>query len=135
MANAGRNMTSKPTYRALFLGAGPQMQCGVGQFTRLLQRAVESSEPGSTTALTLTRSEGWTSAAEDRRPGLSARDALRVKVEDINALAPDYLRVSVGAPHEQPSSRPYRRPLLTRLGAHPPKTGGLPVAASCPRAA
>jgi hypothetical protein len=51
-------MTAEPTYRALFLGAGPQMQCGVGQFTRLLQQAVENSGPGSTAALTLTRSEG-----------------------------------------------------------------------------
>jgi hypothetical protein len=34
------------------------MQCGVGQFTRLLQQAIEDIEPGSTTALTLTRSEG-----------------------------------------------------------------------------
>ena len=53
-------MTSEPTYRALFLGAGPQMQCGVGHFTRLLQQAIERSEPGSTAALTLTRSEGST---------------------------------------------------------------------------
>jgi glycosyltransferase involved in cell wall biosynthesis len=34
------------------------MQCGVGHFTRLLQQAIEESEPGSTAALTLTRSEG-----------------------------------------------------------------------------
>jgi len=51
-------MSLKPTYRALFLGAGPQMQCGVGHFTRLLQETIESAEPGSTTALTLTRGEG-----------------------------------------------------------------------------
>lgn len=51
-------MTSEPTYRALFLGAGPQMQCGVGHFTHLLQQAMEGSAPGSTTSLTLTRSEG-----------------------------------------------------------------------------
>jgi glycosyltransferase involved in cell wall biosynthesis len=51
-------MSSEPTYPALFLGAGPQMQCGVGQFTRLLQQTIESREPGSTAALTLTRSEG-----------------------------------------------------------------------------
>lgn len=50
-------MTSEPTYRALFLGAGPQMNCGVGQFTRLLQQAVERSGPGSTETLTLTDSE------------------------------------------------------------------------------
>jgi glycosyltransferase involved in cell wall biosynthesis len=51
-------MTSKPRYRALFLGAGPQMKDGVGQFTRLLGEAVEKIEPGSSTTLTLTRSEG-----------------------------------------------------------------------------
>lgn len=51
-------MTSERTHRALFLGAGPQMQCGVGHFTRLLQQAVEEAELGSTTALTLTPSEG-----------------------------------------------------------------------------
>src|SRR3954451_7273682 len=51
-------MTSDPRYRALFLGAGPQMQCGVGEFTRLLQEEIEENEPGSNTSLTLTRSEG-----------------------------------------------------------------------------
>jgi glycosyltransferase involved in cell wall biosynthesis len=55
MANA---MTSEPAYRALFLNAGPQMQCGVGQFTRLLQEALEKLEPGSCTSLTLTRRLG-----------------------------------------------------------------------------
>ena len=34
------------------------MQCGVGHFTRLLQEAIEKLDPGSCTALTLTRSEG-----------------------------------------------------------------------------
>jgi glycosyltransferase involved in cell wall biosynthesis len=65
MANAeipwnGRRdtMTSDPRYRALFLGAGPQMECGVGQFTRLLGETVERIDPGSSTTLTLTRSEG-----------------------------------------------------------------------------
>jgi glycosyltransferase involved in cell wall biosynthesis len=53
-----RRMTSDPRYRALFLGAGPQMLCGVGQFTRLLQQAIEKRAPGSTTTLTLTRREG-----------------------------------------------------------------------------
>jgi glycosyltransferase involved in cell wall biosynthesis len=53
-------MTSEPAYQALFLGAGPQMQCGVGQFTRLLQEAIEKTDPGSCTALTLTRSQGST---------------------------------------------------------------------------
>ncbi|MGE9010185.1 glycosyltransferase [Leptospira interrogans] len=51
-------MASEPQYRALFLGAGPQMQCGVGQFTRLLGEWIEKAEPGSCAALTLTRSEG-----------------------------------------------------------------------------
>ena len=49
-------MNSEPTYRALFLGAGPQMQCGVGQFTRLLQQRIGRDE--SCASLTLTRSEG-----------------------------------------------------------------------------
>jgi glycosyltransferase involved in cell wall biosynthesis len=51
-------MTPAPRYRALFLGAGPQMQCGVGQFTRLLGQTVERIDPGSSTTLTLTPSEG-----------------------------------------------------------------------------
>jgi glycosyltransferase involved in cell wall biosynthesis len=55
MANA---MTSEPAYQALFLGAGPHMTCGVGQFTRLSQEAIEKLEPGSCTSLTLTRHEG-----------------------------------------------------------------------------
>jgi glycosyltransferase involved in cell wall biosynthesis len=55
MANA---MTSEPAYQALFLGAGPHMTCGVGQFARLLQETVEKLEPGSCTSLTLTRTEG-----------------------------------------------------------------------------
>jgi glycosyltransferase involved in cell wall biosynthesis len=55
MANA---MTSEAAYQALFLGAGPHMTCGVGQFTRLLQETLEKLEPGSCTSLTLTRSEG-----------------------------------------------------------------------------
>ena len=55
MANA---MTSEPAYQALFLGAGPHMTCGVGQFTRLLQETLERLEPGSCTSLTLTRTEG-----------------------------------------------------------------------------
>jgi len=53
-------MTAEPEYQALFLGAGPQMQCGVGQFTRLLCEAIEKLDPGRSTALTLTRSEGST---------------------------------------------------------------------------
>jgi glycosyltransferase involved in cell wall biosynthesis len=51
-------MTEEAKYRALFLGAGPQMQCGIGQFTRLLSQAVEALDPGSSAALTLTRYEG-----------------------------------------------------------------------------
>jgi glycosyltransferase involved in cell wall biosynthesis len=63
-------MTREPRYQALFLGAGPQMQCGVGQFTWLLQDAIEKLEPGSCTALTLTTTEG--SVAEIRRAVASA---------------------------------------------------------------
>jgi glycosyltransferase involved in cell wall biosynthesis len=51
-------MASDPLYRALFLGAGPQMQCGVGQFTRHLHETIEKLEPGTTATLTLTREEG-----------------------------------------------------------------------------
>jgi glycosyltransferase involved in cell wall biosynthesis len=51
-------MASEPEFQALFLGAGPQMQCGVGQFTRLLQETLEKLEPGSCTSLTLTRTDG-----------------------------------------------------------------------------
>ncbi|SDS94101.1 glycosyltransferase [Bradyrhizobium canariense] len=51
-------MTSEPAYQALFLGAGPQMQCGVGQFTRLLGETIEKLDPGGSTTLTLTRAEG-----------------------------------------------------------------------------
>src|SRR6266508_4017641 len=53
-----RTMTGETRYRALFLGAGPQMHCGVGQFTRLLQETIEKLEPGTSATLTLTRSEG-----------------------------------------------------------------------------
>jgi glycosyltransferase involved in cell wall biosynthesis len=51
-------MTANGEYKTLFLGAGEQMQCGVGQFTRLLREAVEKLDPGRSIALTLTRSEG-----------------------------------------------------------------------------
>jgi glycosyltransferase involved in cell wall biosynthesis len=51
-------MASEPEYQVLFLGAGPQMQCGVGQFTRLLGETIEKLDPGGCTTLTLTRSEG-----------------------------------------------------------------------------
>jgi hypothetical protein len=40
-------MNSKLAYQALFLGAGPQMQCGVGQFTRRLCETIEKLAPGS----------------------------------------------------------------------------------------
>jgi len=50
------------------------MQCGVGQFTRLLCEAVEKLAPGSCTTLTLTRSEG--SAAEIWRATGSARNVV-----------------------------------------------------------
>jgi len=51
-------MTCNPTFAALFLTAGPQMQCGVGQFTLRLQETIERLNPGSTAALALTRTEG-----------------------------------------------------------------------------
>src|SRR3981189_2208718 len=51
-------MTLEPAHQSLFLGAGPQMRCGVGQFTRLLSETIENLDPGSCTALTLTRTEG-----------------------------------------------------------------------------
>ena len=67
-------MTSEPAYQALFLGAGPQMQCGVGQFTRLLGETIEKARPGSCTTLTLTRTEG--SIAEIWRAVGSARNVV-----------------------------------------------------------
>jgi glycosyltransferase involved in cell wall biosynthesis len=51
-------MAATPLYQALLLGAGPQMTCGVGQFTGLLGEAIEKLEPGTCTTLSLTRSEG-----------------------------------------------------------------------------
>jgi glycosyltransferase involved in cell wall biosynthesis len=51
-------MTAEREYKALFLGAGAQMQCGVGQFTRLLYEAIEKLDPGSSAALTLTSADG-----------------------------------------------------------------------------
>jgi len=71
MANA---MISEPAHQALLLGAGPQMQCGVGQFTRLLQETLEKREPGSCTSLTLTRTQG--SAAEIWRAVGTARSVV-----------------------------------------------------------
>jgi glycosyltransferase involved in cell wall biosynthesis len=67
-------MTSEPAYQALFLGAGPQMQCGVGQFTRLLRETIEQLDPGSCATLTLTRREG--SLAEIWRAVASARNVI-----------------------------------------------------------
>jgi glycosyltransferase involved in cell wall biosynthesis len=92
-------MTGETRYRALFLGAGPQMQCGVGQFTRLLVEAIEKTEPGSCTTLTLTRSEG--SYAEIWRAVGSARSVVcnfpivawkRVMFRPLLALAMARLR-------------------------------------------
>jgi glycosyltransferase involved in cell wall biosynthesis len=61
-------------YRTLVLGAGPQMQCGVGQFTRLLGAAIEKSDPGGCTTLTLTREAG--SAIDIWRAVGSARNVV-----------------------------------------------------------
>jgi glycosyltransferase involved in cell wall biosynthesis len=92
-------MTSDPRYRALFLGAGPQMRCGVGQFTRLLSETVERIDPGSSTTLTLTRSEG--SLAEIWRAVGSARSVVcnfpivawkRVMFAPLLAMAIAWLR-------------------------------------------
>jgi glycosyltransferase involved in cell wall biosynthesis len=58
MSSGRDTMTRGSRVRALFLGAGPQMQCGVGQFTRLLQETIEKLDPGSSTTLTLTPTEG-----------------------------------------------------------------------------
>jgi glycosyltransferase involved in cell wall biosynthesis len=69
-----RTMASEPTYQALFLGAGAQMHCGVGQFTRLLCEAIEEFDPGSSMTLTLTRPEG--SLAEIWRAVGSARNVV-----------------------------------------------------------
>jgi glycosyltransferase involved in cell wall biosynthesis len=96
---ADRTMTSEPVYQALFLGAGPQMKCGVGQFTRLLGETIEKLDPGSCTTLTLTRSEG--SAADIWRAVGSARNVVcnfplvawkRVMFRPLLALAMARLR-------------------------------------------
>jgi glycosyltransferase involved in cell wall biosynthesis len=68
-------MTLPPsTTRALILGAGPQMQCGVGQFTLRLAETLEKLEPGSTAVLTLSQTEG--SPAEIWRAVGSARNII-----------------------------------------------------------
>jgi glycosyltransferase involved in cell wall biosynthesis len=51
-------MTSRHIVQALFLDAGPQMQCGVGQFALRLFGTIETSAPGSTASLTLTSDLG-----------------------------------------------------------------------------
>jgi glycosyltransferase involved in cell wall biosynthesis len=51
-------MKLEPATQALILTAGPQMQCGVGQFTLRLRETIEKLEAGSTKTLTLTRKEG-----------------------------------------------------------------------------
>jgi glycosyltransferase involved in cell wall biosynthesis len=69
-----RTMASEPAYQALFLGAGPQMQCGVGQFTRRLCEAIGKLAPDSCATLTLTRSDG--SAVDIWRAVGSARSVV-----------------------------------------------------------
>jgi glycosyltransferase involved in cell wall biosynthesis len=51
-------MIPPSTTRVLILDAGPQMQCGVGQFTLRLAETLEKLAPGSRAALTLSRTEG-----------------------------------------------------------------------------
>src|ERR1700751_3421503 len=52
-------MTLPPsTKRVLILGAGPQMRCGVGQFTLRLAETLETLEPGSAATLTLSQTQG-----------------------------------------------------------------------------
>ncbi len=67
-------ITQPSATRALILGAGPQMQCGVGQFTLRLAETLEKLEPGSTAALTLSQTEG--SIAETWRAIGSARNVV-----------------------------------------------------------
>ncbi len=75
------------------------MQCGIGQFTRRLQEAIEKLDPGACTALTLTRSEG--SIADIWRAVGSARSVVcnfpivawkRVIVRPLLAMAMARLR-------------------------------------------
>jgi hypothetical protein len=67
-------MAAEPACQTLFIGAGLQMHCGVGQFTRLLSEAIARLEPGGCTTLTLTRSEG--TLAEIWRATGSARNVV-----------------------------------------------------------
>ena len=92
-------MAFEPRYRVLFVGAGPQMQCGVGQFTRLLHETSEKLDPGTTSSLTLTRAEG--SIADIWRAVGSARSVVcnfpivawkRVLFAPLLALAIGWLR-------------------------------------------
>jgi hypothetical protein len=55
-------MASDPAFTALFLTAGPHMQCGVGQFTLRLTETIETLNPGSAATLALTRTEGSVAA-------------------------------------------------------------------------
>ena len=50
--------TAQRAGQMLFVAAGSQMRCGVGQFAGLLSEAIEKLEPGRCKCLTLTRSEG-----------------------------------------------------------------------------
>jgi glycosyltransferase involved in cell wall biosynthesis len=111
-------MTSEPAYQALFLGAGPQMKCGVGQFTRLLGETIEKRDPGSSRTLTLTRSEG--SVAEIWRATASARNVVcnfpivawkRVIFRPLLAMAMARLRGrrAILIQHEWPGLHPLRR--------------------------
>jgi glycosyltransferase involved in cell wall biosynthesis len=92
-------MTADPEYQALFLEAGPQMQCGVGQFTRLLYRTLNEIDPDRCIALTLTQTEG--SIAEIWRAISSAKSVVcnfpivawkRVMMRPLLALAIARLR-------------------------------------------
>jgi glycosyltransferase involved in cell wall biosynthesis len=92
-------MGTEPQYRALFLEAGEQMLCGVGQFSRRLRENVDRLDPGGSTALTLTRDEG--SIADIWRAVGSARNVVcnlpivawkRVIVRPLLALAIARLR-------------------------------------------
>lgn len=55
-------MASEPAHQALFLTAGPQMHCGVGQFTQKLCETIDGFEPGSAITLSLTRKGGTLAA-------------------------------------------------------------------------
>ena len=75
-------MTAEAENKALFLGAGPQTQCGIGQFTRLLHETIEKLDPGSSTTLTLTQTEGSISELEGKRRDID--DAL-AELNEIRA--------------------------------------------------